>query len=134
MLIFILLLLLLLFIKNIIDINQFKSDSNIIYLDELSNYKNKRIFNPLIIRYNNSKFNIHKFIDNHLLNYYINPDDTMIRLNDFLLDKSHYIYKSDKLFNDMDIFDDISNITDNFINYLCCNIKYTSFKSNSTNS
>lgn len=106
------------FAKNAYDINKFSNESAILELDELDDYKNKKIFNP-IISYYKLDFDITNFISSNLYKHYI-TNEQLVRLYDFYNQDNIYIHKNTKLFTDSKL--DTSDIDNLFINNYTCNI------------
>uniref|UniRef100_A0A6C0CYM5 Cupin-like domain-containing protein n=1 Tax=viral metagenome TaxID=1070528 RepID=A0A6C0CYM5_9ZZZZ len=117
-----------LFGKNIYDINKFTKEPDIIKVNKLNNYINKKIFNPFITNYD-INFILMNFIDNNKYNYYI-TDNKAIRLLDFYMFNNIYIHNNSKLYNDINI--NINDISNKFFDTFSCNIHYgmSIFKNN----
>lgn len=112
--------LVILFGKNIYDINKFTKEPDIITINKLNNYINKKIYNPFITKYD-IDFILMNYIDNNKYNYYI-TDNKAIRLLDFYTFDNIYIYNNNKLFNDINI--NVNDINNNFFDTFTCNINY----------
>ena len=118
MIYFIFIVLIIYFAKNAYDINKFNDSSEILEIDELDNYKNKKIFNPILSSYK-LDFDISQFISNNLYKHYI-TNKQLVRLYDFYNIDNIYIHKNSDLYNDTKI--DTSNINELFFNNYSCNI------------
>ena len=115
--------LILLFVKNIIDSNNNIDNSDIIYKKKLDDYSTKKIYNPLLLTHDICDTNIIKYINDNTYNYYHSNDNKLVRLSDFIDFNNIYIYNNYKLFNDLNI--NTSFIESNFFNKFTCNITRT---------
>ena len=85
--------LIIMFIKNIMDMKKYNSESQIVELKDLNIDNDKKIMDPLLIDYDFDVNNIQKYVVENPLKYYCNGD-MCIRLSDLnILDNIH-IYKN----------------------------------------
>lgn len=112
-------------IKNIVDVNKFNTESNIITLDNIELVKGKNnILDPLIINYDlNFNYNLNDIIKNNLEKYIINKDDTITKLSDFTNNNNISIIDNDKLYELYEINDINKNILKYFNNLFSFNCK-----------
>ena len=103
-------------IKNIVDVNKFNTESNIITLDNIELVKGKNnILDPLIINYDlNFNYNLNDIIKNNLEKYIINKDDTITKLSDFTNNNNISIIDNDKLYE----LYEINDINKNILKYI----------------
>jgi len=104
-----------LMVKNILDIYKYNDSSKLIKSNELGDYKNKRIYDPLLINYTMDIPDIQEYINTHPNNYYTNNDNSMVRFSDFN-NNPLFIYKNTKLYDDLKLKDICDKLFDNFIN------------------
>lgn len=114
---------LLLFIISFININKYNKNSKLIYLNQLSNIKNKRILDPLIFDININKSYNKDIINKYSKNYY-EINNEMVRLEDLKDNKEINIINNCKLINDFNLNDDCDKIHNIFSSLLSCNINY----------
>ena len=97
-----LLFLLIMFIKNILDMNKYNKNSSLISIDDISDLEeNKIILDPVLINYQFDKdISINKLINNKPTKYF-KDNKNLIRFNDFSVDKDIFINKNKELFDEL---------------------------------
>ena len=97
-----LLFLLIMFIKNILDMNKYNKNSTLISIDDISELEeNKIILDPVLISYQfNKDILIKELIDNNPIKYF-KDNQNLIRFNDFNINKDIFINKNKELFDEL---------------------------------
>jgi len=116
--------LVIMFIKNIMDMKKFNKDSSLVILEDFKIEPNKRIMDPLFIKYKMDNINLKEFINNNLLNHYCN-NNICIRLSDFNTFNDLNIYNNNKLIDDLKLKSISESIIEKFKNMFSFNNKYS---------
>lgn len=114
-------------VKNIIDINKYNPNSDIVYINDIELVKGKtNILDPLIINYNfNFNNNLTNIINNNIDKYDIDIYDNITKISDFNNTDNIMIFNSMKLYDINDINNINNNIKPYFYNVFNFNYKNT---------
>ena len=115
--------LVIMFIKNIMDMNKFNDKSELVELKDLDIDRDKRIMDPLIVDYTFDVKDVYEYIKNNPLKHYCNGN-MCLRLSDFDTLNDIYIDKNDKLVNDLNLKNISDTIIESFQNIYSFNNKY----------
>jgi len=115
--------LVIMFIKNIMDMNKFNDKSELVELKNLDIDRDKRIMDPLIVDYTFDVKDVYEYIKNNPLKHYCNGN-MCLRLSDFDTLNDIYIDKNDKLVNDLNLKNISDTIIESFQNIYSFNNKY----------
>ena len=112
-----LLFLLIMFIKNILDMNKYNKNSSLVSIDDITELEeNKVILDPVLINYNFDRdISIGQLIENNPTKYF-KDNNNLIRFNDFDIEQNISINKNKELFDELNCQE-------------LCDIIYNKFKS-----
>ena len=120
-----LLFLLIMFIKNILDMNKYNKKSALISIDDISELdENKIILDPVLISYQFDKdISINQLIDNNQDKYF-KDNKNLIRFNDFNINRDIFINKNNELFDELNCNEMCDNIYNKFKLFYSSNNNY----------
>ena len=120
-----LLFLLIMLIKNILDMNKYNKNATLISIDNISDLEeNKTILDPVVISYQfNKDIFIKELIDNNPTKYFKN-NKNLIRFNDFNINKDIFINKNKELFDEINYQELCDKIYKKFKLFYSSNNKY----------
>ena len=117
--------LIIIFIKNIMDMKKYNEESSLVELKEFKIEQNKRIMDPLLIDFKFEKeFNLEKMYLDNPFKYFLNSNK-VVRYSDFTFFENINIYNQPELIGELNINTICNDIFEKFKNLFSFNTIYS---------